>query len=182
LFWACASIGVIFAPLNSRLTERPRELCHVLENLQPDAIAVVDLKCIPVLEKECGNIINTRNSVSKLFMGSPATSIVDDWQRLQDLPVLADNISHPNLTLDDPSVILLTSATTSLPKLCPLTSRNLISQSDGFWTMRRLQQSSKLVAFGPRIPHTDYLEYGHGLESWCGCGVPISHIRCWRYR
>jgi len=149
LFWACASIGVIFAPLNSRLTERPRELCHVLENLQPDAIAVFDPMCIPVLEKDCGNIINTRNSALKLFMGSPATSIVDDWQRLQDLPVLAENVFQPKPTLEDPSVILLTSGTTSLPKLCPLTSRNLISQSDSFWTMRRLRPSSKLVAFGP---------------------------------
>ena len=149
LFWACASIGVIFAPLNSRLTERPRELCHVLENLQPDAIAVFDPKCIPVLEKECRNIINAQNSVFKLFLGSPATSIVDDWQKLHDLPNSSDNVSHSKSTLEDPSVILLTSGTTSLPKLCPLSSKNIISQSDGFWTMRRLQPSSKLVAFGP---------------------------------
>lgn len=146
LFWACASIGVVFAPLNSRLIERPTEFRHVLENLQPDAVAISDSKAIPILEKECGDIINTEKSIIKLFMGS---AVVKGWQRLQDLPVLADNDYDHETTLDDISVILLTSGTTSLPKLCPLTSRNIISQTEAFWTMRHLRPSSKLVAFGP---------------------------------
>jgi acyl-CoA synthetase (AMP-forming)/AMP-acid ligase II len=149
LFWACASIGVVFAPLNSRLVERPTELRHVLESLQPDAVAVFDPKCVPVLEKECGHIINMRDSSIKLFMSSAVDSVVEGWQRLQDLPVLGNKVYHPGTTLDDPIVMLLTSGTTSLPKLCPLTSRNIISQTEAFWTMRRLQPSSKLVTFGP---------------------------------
>lgn len=149
LFWACASIGVIFAPLNSRLVERPTELRHVFESLQPNAIAVLDSKCIPILEKECGHVLNTPSFKIKLFMGSAADAVVQGWQALQDLSVHTDDVYHPNPALDDPSVMLLTSGTTSLPKLCPLTSRNMISQTEAFWTMRHLRPSSKLVAFGP---------------------------------
>jgi acyl-CoA synthetase (AMP-forming)/AMP-acid ligase II/acyl carrier protein len=149
LFWACASIGIVFAPLNSRLIERPTELRHVLECLQPDAVAVFEPRCIPVLEKECGHIINVGNSGIKLSMSSAVDSVVEGWQRLKDLPVPGNKVYHPETTLDDPIVILLTSGTPSLPKLCPLTSRNIISQTEAFWNMRRLRSSSKLVAFGP---------------------------------
>ena len=149
LFWACASMGVIFVPLNSRLIERPTELRHVFENLQPNAIAVLDPKCIPILEKECGHVLNIPGFKIKLSMGSAADSVAEGWQGLQNLPVHTDHIYHSNSALDDPSVILLTSGTTSLPKLCPLTSGNIISQTEAFWTMRHLRPSSKLVAFGP---------------------------------
>lgn len=42
LLWACASIGVTFAPLNPGLIGRTKEVRHVLQTLRPSGVAAID--------------------------------------------------------------------------------------------------------------------------------------------
>lgn len=155
LFWSCAAAGVILAPLNPRLLDRAGELRHAFDVLQPSAIATLDTESIAALSKSCLDIILSNQVKLKLAQSSESKPPPAGWQTLQTLFEDKDDSfgekGAPGIqdSGDAVAVILMTSGTTSLPKACPHTGRNLRAQTNTYHSARRLCSDSTTLAIGP---------------------------------
>jgi acyl-CoA synthetase (AMP-forming)/AMP-acid ligase II len=69
LFWACRCLGATFAPLNARLVDRPEELRHVLELLQPTGIVSLDVHAVRPLSMKFSKLVNAQSVKFRLHNG-----------------------------------------------------------------------------------------------------------------
>ena len=151
LLWACASIGVTFAPLNPGFLDRSKEMRHVLETLQPSGIAALDRGDALKLGEKYSDLLDIR---LKLVLSTEPSAAPEGWVAFSDI---VNNSSTQNDTEtstaphDDPELILFTSGTTSMPKACPHTGKGLEAQSRPYWETRRIGPSSKVLPIGPGV-------------------------------
>ena len=81
---------------------------------------------------------------------------IDGWQSLRTLgdetPLIVNWTSVPDTASgDDLALTLFTSGTTSLPKACGHTARNLGSQSESYRKTKRMSRTSKVLAHSPNF-------------------------------
>jgi acyl-coenzyme A synthetase/AMP-(fatty) acid ligase len=151
LLWACASIGVTFAPLNPGFIDRYKEMRHVLETLQPAGIAVFDQGDALKLGEKYPELLDTR---LKLVLSTEPEAAPTGWLTLPDIvnnSSTQNGIETSNTPRDTPELILFTSGTTSMPKACPHTGKSLEAQSRPYWETRRIGPSSRVLPIGPGV-------------------------------
>ena len=151
LLWACASIGVTFAPLNTGFIDRSKEMRHVLETLQPAGIATLDQGDALKLGEKYPDLLDIQ---LKLVLSTEPSTAPDGWVTLSDLvnnTSTQNNIATSNTSHDNPELILFTSGTTSMPKACPHTGTSLEAQSRPYWETRRIGPSSRVLPIGPGV-------------------------------
>jgi len=148
LLWACASIGVTFAPLNPGFIDRSKEMRHVLETPQPSGIATLDQGDALKLGEKYSDIINVQ---MKLVLSTDPGDAPEGWLSLTDImnnaPARQD-VESSTSSHDNPELLLFTSGTTSMPKACPHTGKSLEAQSRPYWETRRIDPSSKALPIG----------------------------------
>ena len=150
--WAAAALNATFAPLDPRVSSRPNEINHVLQTLRADVLVAQDLDVARNLDK--GTSEELLKAKLKIFC-EEVTSI-DGWQSLRTLedetPLTVDWTSVPNTASgDDVALILFTSGTTSLPKACGHTARNLGSQSHLYSKTRSINRTNKILIHSPNF-------------------------------
>jgi acyl-CoA synthetase (AMP-forming)/AMP-acid ligase II len=157
LFWACLCFGATFAPLNARLVDRPEELRHVLELLQPSGIVSLDGHAVGPLSKKVSELVDVEGVKFRLHNGHSrgGRSSPDGWQALSILGHAAqetqshyvgDSTDRNNSRV---ALILLTSGTTAMPKAAAHTDANLLSESALYSYARGLDVDSTVMMVGP---------------------------------
>ena len=152
LCWAAAALNATFAPLDPRLFSRPDELKHVLQVLRADVLVAQDLDVARNLDKATSEALQG----TKLKVLCEGVTDIDGWQSLRTLgdetPLIVDWTSVPDTASgEDLALILFTSGTTSLPKACGHTARNLGSQSECYRKTRRISRTSKMLIHSPNF-------------------------------
>ncbi|KAL8696153.1 MAG: hypothetical protein Q9224_002944 [Gallowayella concinna] len=123
-FWACARLTACFCPLNPHSTQRPQDLRHILETLNPDAIVVQHSEQSTEIETNAPHL--TRSVALKIACDWVPNEQRERWSALSTLQPSQclprdGHISSSN----DPTLILFTSGTTGVPKACAHTAMSL---------------------------------------------------------
>ncbi|KAH0172870.1 hypothetical protein KCU67_g1543, partial [Aureobasidium melanogenum] len=175
LFWGCAAANVAFAPINPGLLARPRELRHIFETLRPSGIATSDSAWASQLTKCCKDLLDAQSIKLRALFGGADTLCPDGWLDGQGA-FEADNSwfnvapCHDLEVLELPAVILSTSGTTSMPKLCCHTNRNVDAQTQQYSTASHISLRSRGV---PISPGFHILAICSALSIWRGGGAII---------
>jgi acyl-coenzyme A synthetase/AMP-(fatty) acid ligase len=151
LLWACASVGVTFAPLNPGFIDRYKEMRHVLGTLQPSGIAVFDQGDALKLGEKYSDLLDIK---LKLVLNTEPDTAPTGWVTFSDIAnntTTRDEIEASTTRHDNPALILFTSGTTSMPKACPHTGKSLEAQSRPYWETRRIGPSSRVLPIGPGV-------------------------------
>lgn len=141
--WAAAALNASFAPQDPRSLKHPTELRHRLNNLGADVIVVED--------RDAASSLDESSVCTKLKIICQASTELDEWHslcKMQDTtPFVMD--CKANSDYDDVALILQTSGTTSLPKACAYTAKNLNSQSASYQKVKRMDETSKMITHSP---------------------------------
>lgn len=132
-YWSCAIAKTTVSPVNPNFLKKPEEIQHVLKVAKTKAIIVRDVASAKELEKAAPE--QTKAMKAKFIAGSESVEGLAGWENLTD--VLASAQVNDNLRIDcedtssddaeDPTMIIFTSGTTSLPKGCAHTQRTMTS-------------------------------------------------------
>lgn len=132
-YWSCAIAKTTVSPVNPNLLKKPEEIQHVLKVAKTKAIIVRDVASAKELEKAAPEQIKAMKA--KFIAGSESVEGLPGWENLTD--VLASAQFNDNLRIDcedtssddpeDPTMVIFTSGTTSLPKGCAHTQRTMTS-------------------------------------------------------
>jgi fatty-acyl-CoA synthase len=107
LFLACAKSGIIFVPINFRLT--PQELTHIIENAEPKVLFFS-----PELEEKVASL-HEKFPKLEIYVFSPRSKNTSfHTLTLADLPEAPEQ--EKTVDPEDPQVIMYTSGTTGFPK------------------------------------------------------------------
>ena len=152
LCWAAAALNATFAPLDLRVFSRSDELNHILQTLEADVLVAQDLDVAKDLDKATTEVLQR----AKLKIVREGDTSIDGWQSLRTLgdetPLIVNWTSVPDTASgDDLALILFTSGTTSLPKACGHTARNLGSQSESYRRTKRMSRTSKVLTHSPNF-------------------------------
>ncbi len=152
-FLAVVSAGACIAPLNPSLSAT--ELGARLADLAPHAVLVprhleAKLETVNSIPKNCSRLIMD-------FVGSGSSAEVRVVDQDGDMP-RHDPINDERLSIDANEVALLmfTGGTTGVPKLVPLTHRNITASMQNIATGYALSPSDRTLLVMP-------LFHGHGL-------------------
>ena len=165
IYFACAKIGVIFTPLNYRLT--PRELKYQVDFTEPALVIVGEEFAHNVV-----SLINSGINLAKEHVYCLRLPQSEDSLPFQDYEVLlrGSNSEDPkfdwNIDMEDIQVIMFTSGTTGRAKACMLSYRKTFYNTindvmDDYYT-----PFSKILLSVP-------LYHSHGLNI---IAVPILYI------
>ncbi len=135
-FWACAKLGAIFVPLDPRSVSRPSEVTHYLRIIHPAVLVVGDEDMVKILEDNHGGELQGVETKLLAHSKQPfARTSFPSWRTLND--ILADRVDEfasiqaihaiqGELDVDkDVTLIIFTSGTSTLPKACPHTHKNI---------------------------------------------------------
>lgn len=157
LLWACMRLGVAFAPINPGLLNRPEtgEMQHIFELLQPACVITSDQECTRKLDQDFPKLSNSSRLKFKLALHTGQELARGTWKTADDIRQIKSNVEgflleHGHHGFEDPSsiaVLLSTSGTTSLPKICPHTITNLSFESRHYYSSTGLQPGSKELGY-----------------------------------
>lgn len=116
-FFACAKLGAVAAPINTRVSAR--ELSYVLNDAEP-AILVTEVEFLSLLADTDYEIGDTN-----LFVADGVES--DPGRQYEDLFGEVDTASTPEIEEHDPCALLYTSGTTGQPKGCHISHFNIVN-------------------------------------------------------
>lgn len=182
LLWGCAAAGVAFAPINPGLLGRQKELRHIFDILRPSGIATSEATWATHLTTNYKDVLHTDNIKLRMVLGDAEVPIPDDWQQAECLAQAdgtsgldtlyheTDDSGHQSGDLELPSIILSTSGTTSMPKLCCHTNRNVDAQTQHFSAVNYISPASRGV---PISPGFHVLATCSAISIWRGGGAII---------
>jgi cyclohexanecarboxylate-CoA ligase len=148
LCWGILQVGAIASPITPNLRER--EVGFVLQQTQPKLVVIPDefrgTRYSDLLSRTGydGEVIRVRGAGTfrtELLAGKPAI------------------VGPPNVTVDDPAVILWTSGTTSEPKGVVHTHQSLRVEADGIAAAHAMKAGESLLLPMP-VTHVAGLTYG----------------------
>lgn len=136
LFWTAVRIGCQFVPLDPRVLGQPAIASHLIRSIDAAAIFV----STPEIARQIGKTLTgegKRLPVSSYLVSSLAENELPPagWRTLESIMVGArtesfdSSIEETHLQPSDVILILTTSGTTALPRLCPHTSITLWNAS-----------------------------------------------------
>ncbi|KAL4885597.1 hypothetical protein BJY04DRAFT_180049 [Aspergillus karnatakaensis] len=183
LLWACFRLGAVFAPVDPTSVGRSDELKYLLFVLTPKVVVLEDESAADRFEN-----LELHNSGSDSDSGSPvlkllATTNNNDnptakhWALFSSLT--SQNTTQRTLpppteapTPDSTAMIIFTSGTTSFPKGCPLTARNIISEITSYHSFAHSNWSpnSRFLATSRCFRPICYLGC---LNSWVAGGTVL---------
>lgn len=174
LLWVSFRLGVNFATIDPSALGRPEELEYLLESLDPRIIATEDANAANIVDKvndKHGRPVKARIVCDN---GGQKNSYPSGWVSLPQLQPAEPSVSLPS-TKSDPGAIaftIFTSGTTSLPKGCPLTVHNIISEIMGYHSFRGgLWDSTSRTLLNNMCFRP--LWYLNALNTWAGGGCTI---------
>jgi len=112
VFFACAKLGALFAPLNWRLA--PVELEAVLADAEP-SLLIYDAAC-------ADTVAALQHATPRVALDAPSAG----GRPYESLPFSDDALASNSVTLEDPIMICYTSGTTGRPKGALLSHRQLV--------------------------------------------------------
>ncbi|KAH8433364.1 uncharacterized protein LDX57_010998 [Aspergillus melleus] len=132
LFWTSVRMGCRFVPLNSRVLGQPAIVSHLLRSIDAAAIFVATSEMARQVDETLAKE-GKQLPVSAYLVSSLAEDerLPASWRTLESIMVGAEIaeseaiIEKTDLAPSDTILILATSGTTALPKLCPHTSTTL---------------------------------------------------------
>ncbi len=131
-YLAVLKLGAIAVPLNPVFTET--ELIYILND--------ANVKLVITKEEQQEKLFSVKSSC-------PICEHVIAIDQLKQQKNSIDSYNSPNISEDDPAVILYTSGTTGNSKGAIITHRNIIENVKDFSTMIELHESDKMVAVLP---------------------------------
>lgn len=124
-FWAAASLGCPFVPINPAIVSRANEIQHILSALERIGALVANDESIAKLLP--GNApAEVHDTSIKLILGGVGMT---EWTAFIDA-LATSGLSKPSAaehTMEDTVLIVLTSGTTALPKGCPHSNKTVAS-------------------------------------------------------
>ncbi len=131
VFFACARIGAVHVPLNTRLV--PSELSWIIRHSDP-VLALADAEHASVLVRSVADAPSTRCAV----VGGPATAGLDALEPCDDVPTRAT-------TGDEAVLMCYTSGTTGRPKGAVLTHTSIAANAVNVHAMMDLTPADRVL-------------------------------------
>lgn len=128
-FWAATRMGMVFAPVDPQGVGEAR---RILQFLKPDVVVVHDEDGVSTMDGQAEESWTEACIRIQCAGGVPT----EGWLPLHD--ILYRKASPEDLDSQQPhdpsstALIIFTSGTTTTPKACPHTSRNLLSQTNNY--------------------------------------------------
>ena len=166
---AAAILNVIFVPLDPRSLTRMDEVQHQLKTVEPTLLLVSDEKCAENLDRL--DIAEVYKSCIRILIASISHTPLG-WLRLREL---FERRTEQNASLmvepgfkavdvdKDIALILFTSGTSSLPKACPLTCKNVACWVRTAEAVRPIKPED---CFLQQFPISHVAAIGHILQVW----------------
>lgn len=130
-FWAAVLIGCPYVPLNVKSVGNQMELRHMLDKATAGVLLVADV----ALAEEVQRMVPTQvAAISIKIVASPEKEMPVSWSSLESVFTATRFVenSTPPIFLtardkDESAFMLFTSGSTALPKMCPITSTNILA-------------------------------------------------------
>ena len=175
---ASARLQVPFLPLDPRSINDSRLLSSLIETLSPGTLVVQDEKSAYEVQKATSHIQHVPAKIiceSNQSANGLGKHIIAGWSFLPDLlrSLPSTQSIFPIEGIDSgekPSLLILTSGTTSEPKVCPHTAANLWSQTTMFPHALQLTSSHSLCFNMPNFHLAGIL---HVLGMWRAGGTVV---------
>lgn len=161
LLWACMRLGVAFAPINPGFLDRPEtgELQHIFTLLQPACVVTSGRECTRQFDEGLSDLDESGRLKLKLMLHAESESTQSSWMTAEDMRQTRfdpenHSLQHGDHGFQDRSsiaVLLSTSGTTDLPKMCPHTVTNLDFESRYYYKSTGLHPGSKELGHGPNF-------------------------------
>jgi acyl-CoA synthetase (AMP-forming)/AMP-acid ligase II len=141
---ACLELRCIFAPMNVNVVEREKELRHLLSIVDPSVVIVQSADIAIKVNKALFKDPQLRFVLDRAEKEGTWTSL--ERYLASETPqsdgVMSEDDDASKRGPDDIILLLSTSGTTSLPKGCPLSSRNLVSAAFGMGEVFEIDKDS----------------------------------------
>ncbi|PLB47378.1 acetyl-CoA synthetase-like protein [Aspergillus steynii IBT 23096] len=135
LFWTSVRMGCQFVPLDPRVLGQPTVAAHIIRSIDAAAIFVSTSEMARQVDKTLTREGKPLPLSAYLVSSAEYERLPDGWRALESIMVGVEtksfdkSIEETHLEPSDAILILATSGTTALPKLCPHTSITLRSAS-----------------------------------------------------
>jgi long-chain acyl-CoA synthetase len=143
LFFACAKVGAIFVPLNTKLKEK--ELAYMIEQSE-SSLLFVDDDCLNKVESMRDE--NLISNVNYFFLHGNQSSKRKDYLPFEILEQKS-SVIETEVSEDDPLFIMYTSGTTGLPKGAVGSNLGAVHSSMNYEIVLRTDHQSKTLIAVP---------------------------------
>lgn len=121
-FWACMRLGTTFVPLDASVLNRNDEIQWLISDLKPAIVLASNAEDAEMYDRFGGR------EKLKIVCGKSSNAL-HAWHRLSDLAARKSTpAAAPLEHFERVALFMLTSGTTSRPKICPVTERGIIAQ------------------------------------------------------
>lgn len=161
---ACLELRCVFAPMNVNVVEREKEFQHLLSIIDPSVVIAQSVDIATTVDRALPKGCKLRFTLDQAVDGEQGQRAWNNLERYlasktpQDDWVMRDGADASERDPDDIILLLSTSGTTSLPKGCPLSSRNLVSAAFGMGEVFEIDGASVALNHMP-------LSHGMSLSS-----------------
>lgn len=161
-FWAAARLRMCFVPLDPRAISNMQQMAEILSLVKLDVLVVKDTTTAQKL-----TTIPSATEARLRIQTSPAEEPLPGWLSLSKLHLNPPHLNHNNPQsttrpdLQEVSLIIFTSGTTSTPKGCLHTSTNLLSETTNYDPGHNLM-SRWLI----HTPPSHIFAILHALRAW----------------
>jgi acyl-CoA synthetase (AMP-forming)/AMP-acid ligase II len=159
---ACLELRCVFAPMNVNVVERDKEFEHLLSIVDPSVVIAQSAAIATKVDKALSKVPQLRFVLDQAVDGEQGQATWTNLGRYlaSETPksngVMAEDDSASKRGPDDIILLLSTSGTTSLPKGCPLSNRNLVSAAFGMGEVFEIDKDSVAL---------NHMPLSHGKSS-----------------